>query len=71
MQEIVAATVDAYCTNNPRTIQKMLDARAAIKWIDRVIAKRMAYIIGNHWENIASGPTLFLLDDDGEIVDAA
>lgn len=67
MREIVAARLGAFVTNNPATIQMMLQEQPnSVEFFDRDFARRMAYIIGSHWEGIAVGAALFLVDEQGE-----
>ena len=71
MREIVGARLGNYVTNDPATIQRMLAKEGnAVSFIDRAQARRIAYIIGGEQRHaIANGPTLFLIDASGEIVE--
>jgi hypothetical protein len=65
MREIVAARFDDYVTNNPLTIQKMIERDSRkVEFFDRTFAERMARIF-DHWKAIATGATLFLMDENG------
>lgn len=67
MREIVAAQIGTMITNNPGTIAAALEKDAPIRFLDRLHMQIMAsFDLGARWEKLASGPTLFLIGEDGQ-----
>ncbi len=66
MREIVGAKIGTTITNNPQKISEAVKAEAVTEWLDRERMEFMAFMdSGERWERMASGPTLFCLDREG------
>lgn len=68
MKEIVAAQIGTLVTNNPRTILEATEKNTISEFLDR---KRMEFMaamdLGERWQKLADGPTLFCMDEAGKI----
>lgn len=66
MREVVGAQIGNLITNNRQLIVDAYNSGDPVKLLFRGEMKFMADMdLGKHWENMASGPTLFRLDKDG------
>jgi len=69
MKEIVGAMFGTVITNDPQTIREAVRAGTITSWMDRKRMKFMAFAdLGIHWERMAKSPTLFCINDTGDIV---
>jgi len=67
MKEIVGAKIGTLITNNRRTISEAVERNAVTEFLDRKHMQFMAAMdLGRNWELMASGPTLFCIDDNGK-----
>lgn len=67
VKEIVGAKIGTLITNDRRTIAEAVERNAVIEFLDRERMQFMAAMdLGRNWELIASGPTLFCIDADGQ-----
>ena len=66
MKEIVGANINGKITNNPKLIASAIELSIPLEFLDR---KRMQFMaccdLGIRWEKMATGPTLFRLDEKG------
>jgi len=67
MKEIVGAMIGSTITNDRKTIHDAVaSGRTDIQFLDRRHMQFMANCdLGKNWEIMATGPTLFLVDNDG------
>lgn len=64
--EIVAANINGVITNSRATIAYALDAGLNIEWLSRARMQLMASCdLGEKWRALATGPTLFVFDENG------
>lgn len=70
MNEIVAIIIDEnIITNRWDIILEAVACNKHIRPLNRVHMQFMANAdLGQNWTNLASGPTLFLINEDGEFV---
>ena len=69
MREIVGAKIGDRITNKPQTIIDAINDKKPIEYLDRDSMRFMADLdLGKNWELMASGPTLFYLDDDDKLI---
>lgn len=70
MREIVAAKIGNTITNRASDIRQAVESnRTDIQFLDRRHMQFMAACdLGNRWNQLASGPTFFCVDDDGNLV---
>jgi len=69
MKEIVGAQIEYTVTNMPRLIAEAVSNNRRIRFLSRAEMQFMASCdLGKQWEDMASGPTLFFLDDNGNPV---
>lgn len=67
MKEIVGARIGGTITNDIGVIIKALNRNTPIELLDRLWMQLMAYCdLGRKWELMATGPTLFCIDQDGK-----
>jgi len=68
MKEIVAARIGTLITNHRETIQEAVEKNVHVEFLDRRRMEFMASMdLGERWEALASGPTFFCVDDEGNI----
>lgn len=66
MKEIVGAMVGTIITNNFANIRDAYLSGRQVQLLDRKHMQLMAACdLGQNWEKMAAGPTLFVIDDDG------
>ena len=66
MKEIVGAKIGTLITNDRSVIAKASHAGDTFELLDRKRMQLMAGMdLGRNWEMMATGPTLFFIDDDG------
>ena len=66
MKEIVGAMVGTIITNDRRIIYEAVKQGTVKQFLDRKHMQFMAAMdLGQSWEEMANGPTLFCVDDDG------
>ncbi|MDH5183379.1 MAG: hypothetical protein OEX12_05760 [Gammaproteobacteria bacterium] len=69
MKEIVGAKIGTKITNDPKIIMKALDQAKDIQWLERAHMKLMSSCdLGQHWDNMANGETLFKMTDNDELI---
>ena len=67
MRQIVGARIGTMITNNHGVIREAFEAGRVTEFLDRERMQFMAGMdLGRNWELMASGPTLFCLDDEGK-----
>lgn len=67
MKEIVGAKINDTITNDRQIISAAVKADWAVLWLNRKEMQFMAvFDLGERWETLAKGPTLFLLDEKGK-----
>jgi len=71
LTEIVGAIINGNAvTNNREAILKAIDNNNTIGWLSREHMKFMsACDLGQNWDNMAKGPTLFKIDEDNRPYD--
>ena len=70
MKEIVAAMIGTTITTNPVDIKSAANMGTIKDLINRKRAQFMAaFDLGKNWELLAAAPTLFSIDDDGNIIE--
>lgn len=68
MKEIVGAIIGTNVTNDRKAIAQAVATETVTEFLDRARMQFMAQSdLGPHWEGMAQGPTLFCIDDKGEI----
>jgi len=69
MIEIVGARIGGTITNDRATILEAVEHNRITEFLDRDRMKFMAAMdVGRNWELMASGPTLFCVDENGKLI---
>ena len=69
MSKIVGARIGNTITNDRAMIIEAIDHNRVTEFLDRDRMKFMATMDqGHYWEAIASGPTLFCVDESGKLI---
>ena len=70
MDEVVAIRAGNKITNSPKEIINIINSGADIELLVRQRMQLMAaFDLGINWNRLATGPTLFMVDDDGNLFD--
>ena len=68
MKEIVGAKIGSIITNNRPAIYIAIQNNTITEFLDRARMRFMAACdMGPNWVKMANGPTLFIVDDNGNI----
>jgi len=71
MIEIVGARIGNTITNDRAMILEAVERNRITEFLDRDRMKFMAAMdVGRNWELMASGPTLFCVDENGKAISA-
>ena len=71
MKQIVGVMIGTKITNNRDHIATALEMDLPVQFLDRLHMEFMSKMdLGAQWGDMASGPTLFLMDDDGQVYPA-
>ena len=69
MTEIVALRFGSTITNNREEILERLERGDEFDVVPRTTAQFMSSMdLGKHWQDLADAPTLFVLDENGQVV---